>query len=498
MQRLSYGVIAMLDFRGKKIVIMGLGTNGGGLGSARYFASHGAKVLVTDMRTKQELTPSIEHLKRYANIQYVLGGHREQDFVRADMIIKNPAVKEGSKYVDIARKNRIPIETDMSIFMHLCPAPIIGVTGTKGKTTTATFIGSILKEWDARTIIAGNMRISPLDFLDGLLKRKKDYPWVVLELSSWNLEGVAHIGVSPKIAVITNIFEDHLDRYDSFDDYVASKRLIIRSQTCDGIAVLNADNDITQSFVSSAQGAVVWFSSRRLARAQQGVFIQKGIIVERTRVKNNIIEKDIIPVRALPFPGDHIVSDACAAIAAVRAVGVPLSVIKKVLKKASLPEGRMQVVAEHNGICFINDTTATVPGASIATLTSSVLKKKKNHIILMCGGVNKNVQYGQYADVISRSCKAVILLSTGKQETASEQLKSELQSLGYHPIICAEAMDDAVRFACEYADRGDCIILSPGAASFGMFQNEFDRGERFNQAVKTYITLHACGTKTKK
>jgi len=488
--------VAMLDFRGKKIVIMGLGVNGGGIGSARYFAVHGAKVLVTDMRAKQELAPSLAQLQRYKNIQYVLGGHREQDFVKADMIIKNPAVKNGSKYLDIARKNHIPIETDMSIFMHLCPAPIIGVTGTKGKTTTATFIGAILKEWDSRTIVAGNMRISSLNFLDALCKRKKDYPWVVLELSSWHSEGSAHIGVSPKIAVITNVFEDHLDRYDSFDDYVASKRLIIRSQTPNDIAVLNADNDITQSFFSSVQGAIVWFSSRRLAQARQGVFIHKGVIVERARVKNKVIEKDIIPVRALPFPGDHIVSDACAAIAAVRAVGVPISIIKKVLKKASLPEGRMQIVAEKNSICFINDTTATVPGASIATITSSALKKKKQSIILICGGVNKNVQYSQYADVVSRSCKAVILLSTGNRETASEQLKQELSELSFHPIIFAPSMDDAVRMACEYAQSGDCVLLSPAAASFGMFQNEFDRGEQFNASVKKYSNI--CGKKTKK
>jgi len=149
-----------------------------------------------------------------------------------------------------------------------------------------------------------------------------------------------------------------------------------------------------------------------------------------------------------------------------------------------------------NSICFINDTTATVPGASIATITSSALKKKKQSIILICGGVNKNVQYSQYADVVSRSCKAVILLSTGNRETASEQLKQELSELSFHPIIFAPSMDDAVRMACEYAQSGDCVLLSPAAASFGMFQNEFDRGEQFNASVKKYSNI--CGKKTKK
>ncbi|HAZ16854.1 MAG: UDP-N-acetylmuramoylalanine--D-glutamate ligase [Candidatus Jacksonbacteria bacterium RIFCSPLOWO2_02_FULL_43_9] len=483
----------MLDFRGKKIVIMGLGVNGGGLGSARYFAVHGAKVLVTDTRTKQELSPSLAQLQRYKNIQYVLGGHREQDFVKADMIIKNPAVRDGSKYISIARKNHIPVETDMSIFMHLCPAPIIGVTGTKGKTTTATFISALLKAWDSRTIIAGNMRISPLDFLDSLLKKKGEYPWVVLELSSWHLDGVAHVGTSPKVAVITNIFEDHLDRYASFEDYVASKRLIIHSQAPDDIAVLNADNDITQSFASLSRGSVVWFSAHRLVQNQQGIFIHKGMIVERKKIQKKTVEKEIMPVRALPFPGDHIIADACAAIAVARVVGVPRALIKKVLKKASLPEGRMQVIAEKGGVCFMNDTTATVPGAALATLMSSDLKKKKGDIILICGGVSKNVQYTLYADAISRSCKAVILLSTGERETASEQLKKELSEISFHPIISAPSMDDAVRIACEYAIAGDCVLLSPAAASFGMFQNEFDRGDQFNVSIKKY-----CGEKTKK
>jgi UDP-N-acetylmuramoylalanine--D-glutamate ligase len=465
-------------FRNKKIVVMGLGLNGGGVGAATFFAKCGAKVLVTDLRTKKELEPSLRQLKKWKNIRYSLGGHKEGDFLKADIIIKNPAVTNNSKFIKLARKKGVPIETDMSIFEHLCPAPIIGITGTKGKTTTATIIGRILQQWDSRTILAGNLRVSALQFLPSLIDRKKDYPWVVLELSSWQLEGSAHVARSPKIAVVTNVFEDHLDRYDTFEDYIQAKKIILNSQNEDDTTVLNADNEITRGFADIAAGKVVWFSYSKLPAKKKGVYVLKN------EIWSSLGEKPvrICKLKSLQFQGQHVVLNTCAAIAVALTVGVPIRTIKSALKKAVLPDGRMEVIQEKKGVVYMNDTTATVPGATMATLSALCDKKKKQKVILIAGGISKNVGYEDLAAQARKMCKAIIVLSTGKRETGSAQLKAELS--GYKPIVSAETMEHAVQLASEYAKSGDVIVLSPASASFGMFQNEFDRGDQFNLAVE--------------
>lgn len=457
---------------------MGLGLNGGGVGAAAFFAKCGAKVLVTDLRSKAELEPSLRQLKKWKNIRYALGGHKERDFLNADIIIKNPAVTNDSKFIKIARKKGIPIETDMSIFEHLCPAPIIGITGTKGKTTTATIVGRILQQWDSRTILAGNLRVSALQFLPSLLKRKKDYPWVVLELSSWQLEGSAHVARSPKIAVITNVFEDHLDRYDSFEDYIQAKTIILNSQNKEDTLVLNADNEITRNFAGNAAGNVVWFSYSKLPAKKKGIYVVKN------EIWSNMGEKParVCKLKSLQYQGKHVILNTCAAIAVAVIAGVPIRTIKSALKKATLPDGRMEIIQEKKGVVYMNDTTATVPGATMATLSALCDKKKKQKVILIAGGVSKNVAYNELATQAQKMCKAIILLSAGKKETASVNLKAELS--GYKPVVFAESMNHAVGLASEYAKSGDVILLSPAAASFGMFQNEFDRGDQFNHAVE--------------
>ena len=212
------------NFKNKKIVVMGLGLHGGGVGVARFFAKQGARVLVTDLRKKAELKESLEKLKDWP-IKYVLGKHRSEDFKNQDLIIKNPAVPNQSKYCQIAQRNGIPIETDIGLFFELCPAPIIGVTGTKGKSTTASLIAQILKSAKGgkrpKVVLAGNIRTSVLDQLPRIKKNSR----VVLELSSWQLEGLAKHKKSPHLAVMTNFKPDHLNRYQNLKEYFQAKKL---------------------------------------------------------------------------------------------------------------------------------------------------------------------------------------------------------------------------------------------------------------------------------
>jgi UDP-N-acetylmuramoylalanine--D-glutamate ligase len=197
------------DLKNKRITIMGLGLNQGGLGVTQFLVKAGAQILVTDLKTKEELNPSLEKLKGF-NIKYVLGRHREEDFINTDMVIQNPAIPHNSKYLKIARSQGILIETDLGLFFQLCPSKkIIAIAGTKGKSTVSFLVYQIFKEAQKEVVLAGNIGISVLDILEKITPQT----WVILEISTWQMEGMKKHKFRPQTAVLTNILPDHLDRY---------------------------------------------------------------------------------------------------------------------------------------------------------------------------------------------------------------------------------------------------------------------------------------------
>ncbi|MEW5720327.1 MAG: UDP-N-acetylmuramoyl-L-alanine--D-glutamate ligase, partial [Chloroflexota bacterium] len=231
-----------MDLRAKKVLVMGLGVHGGGLGVARWLVKQGARVIVTDLKRAEELQSSLDAL-RGLSIEYVLGEHREQDFLNADLVVRNPGVPRESKWLQFAREHDIPVEMEMSLFVERLPrgaAQVIGVTGTKGKTTTTLMTGAILQRANLKTVVAGNLRVSALELLDQI---DAETP-VVLELSSWQLEAFPPQRISPHIAAITNIFPDHLNRYRDLDDYADAKAIIFRYQQPGDFIVLNFDNKL--------------------------------------------------------------------------------------------------------------------------------------------------------------------------------------------------------------------------------------------------------------
>ena len=453
------------DFKGKKVTVMGLGLHGGGLGVARWLVSQGARVLITDLKTEKQLKKSIENLKNF-KIKYVLGRHREKDFKDADLIIQNPGVPRESKFIKIAEKNEVPIATDISIFFNYCPAPIIGITGTKGKTTITTLLGKIFKKKNAKTVVAGNIRKSPLDFLE---KISKNTP-VILELSSWQLEGLARIKKSPHIGLITNIFVDHLNRYDDLEDYKKAKKLIYTFQTPDDIIILNRDNLHTKRMGKEVFAKRFWFS-RKYFLWENGVFIKGGWVMFR---KDGKIKK-ILKVKDIQLPGDHNLENVLAAITVATVSKIPLDIIREVVKKFKGVENRMEFVRSIGGVKYFNDTTATAPEATINSLKT--LGKGKN-IILISGGADKELYFKDMAKQIKKHCKSVILLPG----TATPKIKKLL--ISHSSLYTVQNMSDAVARASKIAEKGDIILLSPGCASFGIFVNEFDRGDQFVREVR--------------
>jgi UDP-N-acetylmuramoylalanine--D-glutamate ligase len=454
-----------MELAGKRITVMGLGSRGGGVGVAKFLAGQGATVTVTDGKTEEELREPLTELAGLP-IRYVLSGHDESDFTSAgaDMVIRNPAVRGWSPWLAIARKSGVPVEMEMSLFLRLCRAPVIGITGTKGKSTTSALCGEILRQWRIDTVVAGNMGVSAVALLPDI---GPDTP-VVLEISNWQLEGLEEHRLGPHIAVLTNISEDHLDTYDSYEQYAEMKRSIARHLLPEDIFVVNADDPGSWTATGSTQARVVPFSSRQV---EQGVTVSHDRVIWRLPDGHGEAE---IPDQPF-FRGEPLQRNVAAAVAAAVVLGADQLSVERGLRAFRGIRDRSELVDTIDGVQFINDTSATAPAAVIAALGAQ--RGKRVHII--AGGADKRTDLRPLADAIARSATSVALLDG----TATPMLKALLDERGKQQLGLFSSMPDAVEACRAVSGDGDVVLLSPGCASFGLFRDEFDRGEQFRLAV---------------
>lgn len=434
----------MASFKNKKVLIFGLGLNQGGVGSAKFFAKAGAKVRVTDLKTSKILKPSLSQLKKYPNIEFVLGEHRFEDIEWADLIIKNPAVKPGNSYIDYAVKKGKEVQMDMGIFLKFVkPEQLIGVTGTKGKSTTSSLIYEGLKAHSKDVIFVGNIGKSVLDAVDQITPKTQ----VVLELSSFQLEAFEKHQVSPHLAVITNIYPDHLNYYANMDEYIHYKRVITNFQTETDLLFIRSNDKIVDrdEFLSGLKTNISRFAATDL------------------------------PKKFAPnLPGRHNLENMAAAFSVLKHLGANETKVLKTLAKFKGVEFRLQLVKTWRGIKIYNDTAATGPESAMQALQTLPGS------IVIAGGMNKGMDYTEYAKLLAKNAKAVFFLAGD----ATDLILSALQgsNLTVHgPYHDLELMLQDVKSATK---AGDIILLSPAATSFNLFQNEFDRGKKFNRLVQ--------------
>ncbi|MBN2394865.1 MAG: UDP-N-acetylmuramoyl-L-alanine--D-glutamate ligase [Candidatus Atribacteria bacterium] len=458
------------QLRNKKITIMGLGLNRGGLGVAKFLAQSGSEVLVTDLKSEDALQQSLKELEPYP-IQFVLGKHRIQDFIDRDMVIQNPAVPNDSKYLQIARENNIPIETDLSLFLRICPSRnLIAVGGTKGKSTVTSLIYHIIFHSGRKIVYAGNIGVSVFDVLQDITSETI----VLLEISSWQLEGLRHISFKPHIAVLTNILPDHLDRYRSFKDYIRVKQFIYQNQDQSDYLITNLDNPITKK-IKGTNRNIYWFSTHKMV--PQGSYLKQNDLIFRCKKNSTVflIKNEII------LPGIHNIGNTLAAANACFVLGLSLESIQSGIKTFQGIPNRLEKIKSFREINFYNDTCATTPDATIAAIQSF----PNDQMILILGGRDKQLNYRHLSQVISLSKNIVhLIILKHKEYNASDLLLKELEKFDLkYKIQISNSMEDAVLAAYRKATPGTNILLSPSATSFGMFQNEFERGKSFSQAV---------------
>ncbi len=444
-----------MELRGKRVLVMGLGLQGSGMASARYAAQQGAIVRVTDMKSPEVLAPSVRALSGLP-IEFMLGGHRNEDFLWADIVIRNPGVPRTSPYLRMAQEHGARIEMEIALFFLACPGRIIGITGTRGKTTTTSLLYEIMCASGRPTILGGN--VAGVETLS-LLPQIRPETQVVLELSSWQLEGLTPHQISPSVAVMTNIYPDHLNTYNGMEDYADAKAAIFRYQHADDIAIFNYDNPWTRRFGEEAPGQT-WFTS-----LERGGSFTRG---------SETLEPFIFT--ETPLAGRHNLENILLAVTTARRLGIADEIIMQTVRQFHGVPHRLAEVATIDGIRYINDSSSTTPIAGQVGIQAF-----NAPIVLVAGGNTKHLPLEQWPTTIIAHCRDVILLSGSGTDELLPALADEAkrQSVASPVRGVYDDFQQAMDAAVALTHSGDVLLFSPGFTSFGMFLNEFDRGDQF-------------------
>ncbi|MDR2510434.1 MAG: UDP-N-acetylmuramoyl-L-alanine--D-glutamate ligase [Spirochaetaceae bacterium] len=467
------------DFNGINALVMGLGLHGGGRESALFLARRGAALTITDLRDEATLRPQIEALDTELKLagrppaRYVLGRHEIADFQTADVVIKNPGVRPDSPYLKAARR----VETDISLFLRENPARLFAVTGSKGKSFTASALhfGLAAYHKTARrgsAYLGGNITLSPLSFIDKL----SAYDDVVLELSSWQLGDLKAGLLKPRTAIITAIMPDHLDRYRNMAEYVADKKRIYANQD-EKCALFLHDGQYAAEFQaeSRARTAIYGLAKPAGAGGWHDTALGTSFAAGPLGALDAGSTRELLSAAQLVC-GEHQKVNLLGAALAMFELGDEETRAVSSLESFPGIEHRLEFFHEHGGVRYYNDTAATIPEAALAAVEAL------GRPILVAGGTDKALEFAPLVEA-ARRAKAVILLAG----TAGDKLSVQLDKAGIAYSGPFTTITAAAESAIKAARSGDSVILSPGCASFGMFKNEFDRGAQWKAVISHFL-----------
>jgi UDP-N-acetylmuramoylalanine--D-glutamate ligase len=497
-------------FSGKRVLVMGLGRFGGGVDAAKFAAAAGAKVTVTDLAPEVQLSDSINKLTEFPDIEFHLGSHDPADFEQADIIIANPAVAPDNEFLQLARQHNKLVTSQIGIFFQLCPAPIIGITGANGKSTTAALTAHLLRgktedrrqktedqrnstfsrhtcgagsEYRRQSVLGPPPSVLRTVWLSGNIGNEpllmavdqiRPNDLVVLELSSFQLDQLAEIQKAPNVALLTNLTPNHLDRYGTFADYCAAKENIFRFQKlddkCPAVSIFNAEDEI----------AAQWFEKYKKDAGRICIKFSAHDVSQDFR-------------DSFTLPGRANLSNLAAAHAVARHFGANDEHIRSCLPHFKPLPHRLELVGQIKGVCWYNDSKATTPQSAVTAMEAF-----DQPVIIIAGGYDKHLPFDEFGQRIAERAKAAILIGqtapkiTEAIKNAPKYLAPQLvagltknQSRNTHCAPCTTRVElvnslaEAVQLANRLAESGDVVLLSPACASYDMFENYEHRGQEF-------------------
>ena len=448
--------------KNRKVAIIGLGVSN--LPLIDYFHEKKSNVTVFDSREIGEIPKDIiDKVTNYA-MEMSLGREYLRKLKGFDLILRSPSCLPTIPELEEEAERGAIVTTEVELLMKMCPAEIIGVTGSDGKTTTTTLISEILKKGGYNCYVGGNIGTPLFTKLHEIMPDDK----VVLELSSFQLMGME---VSPNISVITNITPNHLNVHKDYEEYIEAKKNIFKFQDKDGIVILNYDNEITKNCAAEVKGKVIFFSSK--AKLDNGYIVDDDVIKEC----DDKLRKHIVATKELTIRGKHNYENICAAIAATKTL-VDISTSIEVIKTFPGVEHRIEFVKEINGVKWYNDSASSTPSRTISGLNAF-----SEEIVLIAGGADKNLDYTPIAKPILDKVKTLILMGQTSGKIFDSVKEGEEKEDKEINIYMVNSLSQAVILAKRYAEPGQVVLFSPASTSFDMFKNMYDRGHQFKDIV---------------
>lgn len=442
-----------MNLQNKKVLLMGLGILGGGVATAKWLLKRGALLTITDMKSEEDLAPSLLKIKEFTKetktqIKYVLGGHEVYDFLDNEIIVINPDVPLDNPFLKVAREAGKQIENELTLFYKFAKFKTsIGITGTRGKTTTTNWIGHIIKSAGLNVKVLGNDPEKP--FLSEIENCDEDTV-AVIEMPSFQLEMFGECGKAPHVAVITNLYQDHLSRHKTMESYALAKANIFKNQTENDFLVLNKENLWTDFFLKQNPKAKVVFSSDvGLSGFNSEDFISKF--------------------------GEHNLKNFLAGAAASLSLGISQEQIIAIIDSLPQIKWREELVYEKDGLKIYNDTASTSPEAFV----SAAKRFKGKNTFFIVGGTDRELDFKDWTEFVKSNLDSQhVVFLTG---SATEKMKADL---GWTHFNEFNTLEECFGFALQKMEKKGILVFSPGAKSFEKFKNEFDRGEKFNAIVK--------------
>jgi UDP-N-acetylmuramoylalanine--D-glutamate ligase len=458
----------MSKYKGKKVLVVGFGLSG--VAVAKYMARQGARVTVTDLKQKSELTDSVNACADL-KLEYELGRHNNKTFHTADLIVVSPGVPLNIKPIEEAKEKNIPITSEIELAAAAIKEPLITITGTNGKTTTTTLIGEMIRADGKAVFVGGNIGKPLLSYVvDG---QKADV--VVAELSSFQIDLTEKL--IPAVAVFTNLEEDHLDRYPDFATYSASKKRLLKACDRNSFVILNYDDANIARFSEENPGKLMWFTKRNPMEVG-GSFAERFTGAYCNGADKKIVAKignkdESYDISAFRLMGEHNRENLMAAIIAARTIGVSPKAIQSVIGSFKGVAHRLEFIRKKDGVWFFNDSK----GTNVMSVKRSLEAfSPQNPVILIAGGKDKGMDFSPLAQLVQKKCKILILVGEAKEKIN--------RALGdFAETFLVGTFEEAVLLAYQKSRSGDIILLSPGCSSYDMFRNFEERGDYFKKLV---------------